>query len=127
MKKTLKKDITRYDKKMQLRVDSSTIKATGISLAIAAPIFILINLAAGMIPALFLSFTVLCILMLFQIGKIDGISLSQYIGKILRFAFCPKERKKHYSHESGEYRIYVMTERELKQKRKEKQKCKKGK
>mgnify|MGYP003463313637 CR=1 FL=1 len=127
MKKTLKKDITRYDKKMQLRVDSSTIKATGISLAIAAPIFILINLAAGMIPALFLSFTVLCILMLFQIGKIDGISLSQYIGKILRFAFCPKERKKHYSHESGEYRIYVMTERELKQKRKEKQKCKKEK
>ena len=127
MKKTLKKDITRYDKKMQLRVDSSTIKATGISLAIAAPIFILINLAAGMIPALFLSFTVLCILMLFQIGKIDGISLSQYIGKILRFAFCPKERKKPYSHESGEYRIYVMTERELKQKRKEKQKCKKEK
>ena len=116
MKKTLKKDITRYDKKMQLRVDGATLKATGISLAVAVPIFLLLNFTAGMIPAIFLSFTVLCVLMLLQVGKVDGISLAQYIGRILRFAFFPKERKKHYSQDSGEYRICVMTERELKQK-----------
>ena len=115
MKKTLKKDITRYDKKMQLRVDGATLKAAGISFAVAVPIFILLNFTAGMIPAIFLSFTVLCVLMLLQVGKVDGISLSQYIGKILRFAFFPKERKKHYSHDSGEYRINVITDRELKQ------------
>ena len=116
MKKTLKKDITRYDKKMQLRVDGATLKAAGISLAVAVPIFLLLNFTAGMIPAIFLSFTVLCALMLLQIGKVDGTPLAQYIRKILRFAFFPKERKKHYSQDSGEYRIYVMTERELKQK-----------
>ena len=115
MKKTLKKDITRYDKKMQLRVDGATLKAAGISFAVAVPIFLLLNFTAGMIPAIFLSFTVLCALMLLQVGKVDGISLAQYIGKLLRFAFFPKERKKHYSHDSGEYRISVMTDRELKQ------------
>ena len=116
MKKTLKKDITRYDKKMQLRVDGATLKAAGISLAVAVPIFLLLNFTAGMIPAIFLSFTVLCALMLLQVGKVDGTPLAQYIGKILRLAFFSKERKKHYSQDSGEYRIYVMTERELKQK-----------
>ena len=116
MKKTLKKDITRYDKKMQLRVDKATLKAAGISLAVAVPIFLLLNFTAGMIPAIFTSFITLCLLMVLQVGKIDGISLAQYIGKILRFAFFPKERKKHYSQDSGEYRIYVMTEQELKQK-----------
>lgn len=116
MKKTLKKDITRYDKKMQLQLNKATLKALGIALAVAVPIFLLLNFTAGMIPAIFLSFTVLCALMLLQIGKVDGTPLAQYIGKILRLAFFPKERKKHYAQDSGEYRISVMTERELKQK-----------
>lgn len=116
MKKTLKKDITRYDKKMQLRVDGATLKAAGISLAVAVPIFLLLNFTAGMIPAIFTAFTAFCALMLLQIGKVDGTPLAQYIRKILRLAFFPKERKKHYSQDSGEYRIYVLTERELKQK-----------
>lgn len=116
MKKTLKKDITRYDQKMQLRVDGTTLKAVGISLSIAVPMFLLLNFTAGMIPAIFLSFTVLCVFMLLQVGKVDGLALIQYIRKILRFAFCPKERKKYYSHSTGEYRMYVITERELKQK-----------
>ena len=101
---------------MQLRVNMATMKAVGISLAVAVPIFLLLNFTAGMIPAIFLSFTVLCALMLLQVGKVDGTPLAQYIGKILRLVFFPKERKKHYSQDSGEYRIYIMTERELKQK-----------
>ena len=116
MKKTLKKDITRYDKKMQLRFEAATFKALGISLIVAAPIFLLLKITVGMIPATFIAFALACILMLLQIGKVDGISLAQYIGKILLFAFLPKERKKPYSQDSGEYRIYVMSERELKQK-----------
>ena len=127
MKKTLKKDITRYDKKMQLRVDGTTLKAAGISFAVAVPTFLLLNFTAGMIPAIFLSFTVLCVLMLLQIGKVDGISLAQYIGKILRFAFLPKERKKPYSQDSGEYRICILTEQELKQKERKTSNGKKGK
>lgn len=117
MKKTLKKDITRYDEKMQLRVDKATLKAAGISLAVAVPIFLLLNFTVGMIPAIFTSFIALCLLMVLQVGKIDGISLAQYLLKLLRFAFFPNERKKCYSHESGEYRIYVMTERERKERR----------
>lgn len=116
MKKTLKKDITRYDKKMQLRVDGATFKAAGIALVAAIPLFLILNVTAGMIPAVFLSLTIGCLLLLLQIGKIDGISLAQYLGKLIKFAFFPKERKKHYSHDSGEYRIKVMTERELRQK-----------
>ena len=116
MKKALKKDITRYDEKMKLRVDLATLKAVGISVAVAAPIFLLLYFTAGMIPAVFVSFIVALALVILQIGKIDGISLAQYIGKMIRFVFFPKERKKHYSHDSGEYRIQVMTERELKQK-----------
>lgn len=116
MKKTLKKDITKYDKKMQLRVDMATMKAVGISLAVATPIFLLLNFTAGMILAIFVSFTVACILMIFQVGKVDGISLAQYTIKVLRFAFLPKERKKPYAQDSGEYRISIITEQELKQK-----------
>lgn len=116
MKKALKKDITRYDEKMKLRVDLATLKAVGISVAVAAPIFLLLYFTAGMIPAVFVSFIAALALVILQIGKIDGISLAQYIGKMIRFVFFPKERKKHYSHDSGEYRIQVMTERELKQK-----------
>ena len=126
MKKTLKKDITRYDKKMQLRVDKATLKAAGISLAVAVPIFLLLNFTAGMIPAIFTSFITLCLLMVLQVGKIDGISLAQYIRKLLRFAFFPKERQKCYSHDSGEYRIYVMTEREQKERRNTQNEKKKG-
>lgn len=116
MKKTLKKDITRYDKKMQLQLNKATLKALGIALAVAVPIFLLLNFTAGTIPAIFVAFTVACLLAVLQIGKVDGISLAQYASKALRFAFSPKGRKKHYSQDSGEYRIYVMTERELKQK-----------
>ena len=116
MKKALKKDITRYDEKMKLRVDLATLKAVGISVAVAAPIFLLLYFTAGMIPAVFVSFIAALALVILQIGKIDGISLAQYIVKMIRFVFFPKERKKHYSHDSGEYRIQVMTERELKQK-----------
>ena len=116
MKKALKKYITRYDEKMKLRVDLATLKAVGISVAVAAPIFLLLYFTAGMIPAVFVSFIVALALVILQIGKIDGISLAQYIGKMIRFVFFPKERKKHYSHDVGEYRIQVMTERELKQK-----------
>lgn len=126
MKKTLKKDITKYDKKMQLRVDKATLKAAGISLAVAVPIFLLLYFTVGMIPAMFISFTTLCILMVLQVGKVDGISLAQYIRKLLRFAFFPKERKKCYSHDSGEYRIYVMTEREQKERRNTQNEKKKG-
>ena len=127
MKKTLKKDITKYDKKMQLRVDMATMKAIGISLAVAVPIFLLLNFTAGMIPAIFVSFTLACGLMLLQVGKVDGISLASYMLKVLRFAFLPKERKKPYAQDTGEYRISIMTEQELKQKERKISNGKKGK
>ena len=127
MKKTLKKDITKYDKKMQLRVDMATMKAIGISLAVAVPIFLLLIFTVGMIPAIFVSFTVACGLMLLQVGKVDGISLASYILKVLRFAFLPKERKKPYAQDTGEYRISIMTEQELKQKERKISNGKKGK
>lgn len=127
MKKTLKKDITKYDKKMQLRVDMATMKAIGISLAVAVPTFLLLNFTAGMIPAIFVSFTIACGLMLLQVGKVDGISLASYMLKVLRFAFLPKERKKPYAQDSGEYRISIMTEQELKQKERKTSNGKKGK
>lgn len=127
MKKTLKKDITKYDKKMQLRVDMATMKAIGISLAVAVPIFLLLIFTVGMIPAIFVSFTIACGLMLLQVGKVDGISLASYMLKVLRFAFLPKERKKPYAQDSGEYRISIMTEQELKQKERKTSNGKKGK
>ena len=127
MKKTLKKDITKYDKKMQLRVDTTTMKAIGIALAVAVPIFLLLNFTTGMIPAIFVSFTIACGLILLQVGKVDGISLASYILKVLRFAFLPKERKKPYSQDTGEYRISIMTEQELKQKERKISNGKKGK
>ena len=116
MKKALKKDITRYDEKMKLRVDLATLKAVGISVGIAAPIFLLLYFTAGMIPAVFVSFIVALVLIIFQVGKIDGISLGEYVLKTIRFVLFPKERKKHYSHDSGEYRIRIMTEQEQKHK-----------
>ena len=115
MKKTLKKDITRYDKKMQLQFNKATIKAVGISLTVAIPLFLLFNFIAGIVPGIFIAFTVGCLLTTLQVGKIDGIPLIQYALKALKFAFSPKGRKKHYSHDSGEYRLLVLTERELKQ------------
>ena len=127
MKKTLKKDITKYDKKMQLRVDMATMKAIGISLAVAVPIFLLLIFTVGMIPAIFVSFTIACGLILLQVGKVDGISLASYMLKVLRFAFLPKERKKPYAQDSGEYRISIMTEQELKQKERKTSNGKKGK
>ena len=127
MKKTLKKDITKYDKKMQLRVDMATMKAIGISLAVAVPIFLLLIFTVGMIPAIFVSFTIACGLMLLQVGKVDGISLASYMLKVLRFAFLPKEHKKPYAQDSGEYRISIMTEQELKQKERKTSNGKKGK
>ena len=127
MKKTLKKDITRYDKKMQLRFEAATFKALGISLAVATPIFLLFYFVAGTIPATFISFALACVLMLLQIGKVDGISLASYTLKVLRFAFLPKERKKPYSQDSGEYRICILTEQELKQKERKTSNGKKGK
>ena len=127
MKKTLKKDITKYDKKMQLRVDMATMKAIGISLAVAVPIFLLLIFTVGMIPAIFVSFTIACGLMLLQVGKVDGISLASYMLKVLRFAFLPKERKKPYAQDTGEYRISIMTEQELKQKERKISNGKKGK
>ena len=127
MKKTLKKDITRYDKKMQLRFEAATFKALGISLAVATPIFLLLYFVAGTIPATFISFALACVLMLLQIGKVDGISLASYTLKVLRFAFLPKERIKPYSQDSGEYRICILTEQELKQKERKTSNGKKGK
>ena len=85
MKKTLKKDITRYDKKMQLQFNKATIKAVGISLTVAIPLFLLFNFIAGIVPGIFIAFTVGCLLTTLQVGKIDGIPLIQYALKALKF------------------------------------------
>lgn len=120
MKKTLKKDITKYDKKMQLRFDKDTLKAGIISLILVVPLFLLINLTLGTIPAVFISFLIGCIAMLLQIGKVDGISLLKYIFKIFNFVLFAKNRKKCYAQDSGEYRIKISIDRETKERKNKK-------
>ena len=119
MKKTLTKDITRYDDKMKLRFDAKTFKAVGIGFLFATPTFLLLYITAGAIPAVIISVFLLCALVLLQVGTIQGIAMSQYICSIIKFAFIPKLRRKPYSREKSSLysRLSVLTEDELKQER----------
>ncbi len=119
MKKQLTKDITRYDEKMKLKFDAKTFKAVGIGFLFAAPTFFLLYFTAGSIPAVILSVFVLCALVLLQVGTIQGMTMSRYLGSVIKFAFIPKLRKKPYSREKSDVysRLYVLTEDELKQER----------
>ncbi len=119
MKKQLTKDITRYDDKMKLKFDAKTFKAVGIGLLFAVPTFLILYFTAGAIPAVMVSILVLCALVLLQVGTIQGMTMSRYLGSIIKFAFIPKLRKKPYSREKSDVysRLYVLTEDELKQER----------
>ena len=116
MKKTLTKDITRYDDKMKLRFDAKTFKAMGISLLITAPVFVLLYLLASAIPAVMVSLLLLCGLMVLQIGTVQGMTMSDYIVALLKFAFVPALRKKPYSRAGSHTysRITILTEAEEK-------------
>ena len=129
MKKTLTKDITRYDDKMKLRLDAKTFKAIGISLAIAAPIFALLYFTAGAIPAVMVSLLVFGALVMLQVGTVQGIPATKYVSMIIKLTFSPRLRAKPYSRETSSVynRITVFTETELKQKRKETENAKKQK
>lgn len=119
MKKQLTKDITRYDEKMKLKFDAKTFKAVGIGVLFAAPVFFLLYLTAGAISAVMLSVLVLCALVLLQVGTVQGMTMSRYLGSIIKLAFIPKLRRKPYSREKSDVysRLYVLTEDELKQER----------
>ncbi len=114
MKKTLTKDITRYDDKMQLKFDMKTFRAIGISIAISAPIAILLYIMAGSIPAIMVAVFILAALIIVQCGKIKGLTLSSYIISIAIFAFCPKLKKKAYSRDQSSTcdRLVVLTDAE---------------
>ena len=85
MKKTLTEDISRYDEKMRLRMDKKTVRAIAVSLlpslftgGILWRISPLVALPAA-VP-LFL------VLLLLQIGTVDGMPLTGYIAAILRLS-----------------------------------------
>ena len=128
MKKTLTKDITRYDEKMKLRFDAKTFKAVGVALLFATPIFFLLYFTAGAIPAVMVSVILLCFIVLLRVGTVQGITLSHYIGSIIKLAFIPRLRRKPYSREKSTVytRLYILTEEEQKQERK-RENAKKGK
>lgn len=83
MKKTLTENITRYDDKMRFRMDWKTGRAVIISLVPAALVGWLLCKISIMI-GLPIALAVFSGLMLFQIGTVDGMTLSAYIRVILR-------------------------------------------
>lgn len=111
MKKTLTKDITRYDDKMLLRLDGKTALAIGISILIAAPIGILLYFNVGAMPAIITSVAIIGISVILQLGTTSGMPLYKYISLTLLAVIDPRSRKKPYSRISGSTyeRITVLT------------------
>ncbi len=119
MKKTLTKDITRYDEKMKIKFDVKTFKAVGIGLLFALPTFFLLYFTAGAIPAVMVSVLLLCSLIMLQVGTVQGMTLLKYLYFMSMYVFVPKLRRKPYSREKSTIytRLCVLTENELKQER----------
>lgn len=117
MKKTLTKDITRYDDRMKLKFDLKTFRAIGIGLGLAIPTFLITNRLVGSIQALLTSLMVLCGVVLILVGTIQGMTVWGYLTSILKQAFNPRRYQKPYSHEDGGYRIVVLTDEELRKER----------
>ncbi len=117
MKKTLTNDIRRYDDKMKLKFDAKTFRAAGISAAISLVIFVAVIFTAGELPAIVSSIVVFGVLLILQIGTIQGISLIKYLFMTFCFLFCPSMRKKPYCREANTTycQIVVLTEQEQKQ------------
>lgn len=117
MKKTLKKDITRYDNKMMFRFDKKTILATIKSACIGAAVAFLLYFVVGLLFAIFFGTLIGAIILVMQIAVVDGITLKDYLKRMIIIMFDPKARKKPYQMRNDDpYRICVLTSQEQKKK-----------
>ena len=117
MKKTLTKNITRYDNKMVFRFDKKTILSTIKSACFGAVIAFLLYFVIGLIFAVFIGVLVGAILLVIQIAVTDGITLKDYLKRMIIIMIDPKSRKKPYQMRNDDlYRICVLTSQEQKKK-----------
>lgn len=100
---------------MKLKFDSKTFRAVGIGLLIASPVFVLLLLTAGAIPAFIIGVALLCGTVLVLVGMVQGMTLWEFFISMLRQAFHPES--KPYSHEKMGSRIVVLTEEEFRNER----------
>lgn len=83
MKKTLTEDISRYDEKMRLRMDKKTVRSLALALVPACVIGAILW-QISILVALPVAVPLFLAVLLFQIGMIDGMPLTEYAAAMLR-------------------------------------------
>ena len=116
MKKRLTEDITRYDEKMRLRFDLTTLGKIAVSVGVCALSFAVTSLlGVGFIMSFTVSLTLGIILFALLVSMIDGRCTLVYVFSMLR-QFLSGEARKSYAHtdtiNSGGYRISLLKEDE---------------
>lgn len=102
MKKTLTKNITRYDDKMRIKTDRPTILAALRSFALAAAVYILFGFFVSILIKMPIAVIVFFAAFIFQVGTVGGMRLSEYVGEMLRLTGDPRARRKPYEYTDGE-------------------------
>ncbi len=100
MKKPLTKDITSFDKKMKLRLDKDTILSIAKAVCVAVIIFIIVS-RRNYIAGLFCGVVMALAMILYQLGRVDGIPLKRFIGASIA-RINPHNYKKQYEYTDGE-------------------------
>lgn len=114
MKKRLTENITKYDDKIRVRLDSKTFIAAIISLAIAVIVYLAVNIVSFIIAVTAATVTFALCFML-QISKVDQLPLYKYIATVLTMTFDERHSRKYYTHiatSNDDYRIEIKGEKE---------------
>lgn len=114
MKKRLTENITKYDDKIRVRLDSKTFIAAIISLAIAVIVYLAVNIVS-FIVAITAATVTFAVCFMLQISKVDQLPLYKYIATVLTMTFDERHSRKYYTHiatSNDDYRIEIKGEKE---------------
>ena len=113
MKKRLTENITKYDDKIRVRLDSKTFIAAIISLVIAVIVYLAVNIVS-FIVAITAATVTFAVCFMIQISKVDQLPLYKYIATVLTMTFDERHSRKYYTHgitSSDDYRIEIKGEK----------------
>ena len=107
MKKTLTKSITSFDEKMKLRLDKYTILSMVEAVCVGVPIILIVS-KFNFIAGIFCGVVIGVAIMLWRLGKVDGIPLKKFIGASIK-RINPRNYRKQYEYTDGERLIIPYT------------------
>lgn len=112
MKKSLAKNINRYDSRMLLKFDKRTAAAIGISLAAAAVIWLLIRGFLSMLVAMGTALIAGIAVFIVQIVEYEGMTLAGYFFTIIKRSITGADRQQYeYDADDVTERLIINNER----------------